>query len=82
MKQRISFNVPNLFKDLKTGTNLIIELRTNDPNKSNVLKSTAWTVMPLFNPADEFNIGRWRLPMYQCPTLLGVDLGQIPKLTH
>ena len=38
--------------------------------------------MPLFNPADELNVGRWKLPLYQMPTPLGINLKQVPDQVH
>lgn len=38
--------------------------------------------MPLYNPAQEPNHGRWRLPVYLPPTKLDLDLKQIPALPH
>jgi len=38
--------------------------------------------MPLFNPADELNVGRWKLPLYKMPTPLGINLKQVPDQEH
>ena len=54
--------------------NMIFEMRTSDPVNPDSLRSTAWTIMPIFNPALEPNFGRWRLPMYKVPTNLAVDI--------
>jgi hypothetical protein len=74
MKQRISFSFSHLLSALEPPVNLIVEIRTSDPNDPMSVKSTAWTVMPLFNPANEPNFGRWRLPVYRIPTNLNIDL--------
>lgn len=61
---------------------MIIEIRTSDPSDPSSLKSAAWTVMPLFNPALEPYYGRWRLPVYSVPTNLAVDTRQIAETQH
>lgn len=38
--------------------------------------------MSLFDPAGDLNIGKWRCPMFKCPTQLGKDIetiGQEPS---
>ena len=65
----------HVLKNVNTSVNLIIEIRTAGITGSmQGLQTTAWTIMPLFNPADEPNIGRWRLPVYKPPTPLSVNL--------
>lgn len=61
---------------------MIIEVRTSDPHEPKSLRSTAWTVMSIFNPAKEPNYGRWRLPVYKVPTNLAIDMRQIPDTVH
>ena len=73
-KQRFLLDFPNLLRGLQPPMNLIIEIRSPDENSRKNFTSTAWTVMPLFNPANELNLGQWRLPVYECPTLLNIDL--------
>lgn len=80
-KQRISFNFSHNLVSLEGPMNLLIEIRTSDPSDSTTLKSTGWTIMPLFNPANEPNFGRWRLPFYRTPTNLSVDIRQVPTMT-
>jgi len=50
-KQRISFNYSHKIASTEPPLNLIIEIRISDPRDPSTLKSTAWTIMPLFNPA-------------------------------
>lgn len=50
-KQRMSFNYTHTLKAQDPPLNLIIEIRVSDPTDPTNIKSTAWTVMPLFNPA-------------------------------
>jgi hypothetical protein len=63
-KQRFAFNYSHALIGLESPVNLIIEIRISDPQNQAGLESVAWTVMPLFNPADEPNTGRWKLPLY------------------
>lgn len=45
------------------------------------MKSVAWTIVSLFDPAGELNVGKWRCPMFKCPTKLGSlveTIGQEP----
>ena len=56
--------------------NLLIEIRNSEGNLN------CWTVMSLYNPAQELNIGRWRLPVYKTPTKLDIDVMQVPALKH
>lgn len=70
MKSRVGFNYNVYFDKLDGPANLIIELRTNDPNVPGTLKSLCWTMLALFDPSGNLNSGRWRLPMYKCPTNL------------
>ena len=74
MKQRVSFNFSHKLTSLVPPVNLIIEIRTSHPSDPMSVKSTAWTVMPLYNPANEENFGRWRLPVYKTPTKLDIDM--------
>jgi hypothetical protein len=78
----MSFRFSQLLTSLDSPLNLIIEIRASDPNRNESLRSTAWTVMPLFNPASEPYYGRWRLPVYKVPTPLSVDMRQIPDTPH
>lgn len=41
------------------------------------LKSVAWTIVSLFDPAGDINFGKWRCPMFKCPTKLGKDVETI-----
>ena len=59
--------------------NMIIEIRVADPRDPSIARSTAWTIMPLYNPAGEPNFGRWRLPVYRLPTKLDVEMKEIPS---
>ena len=80
-KQRIGFNFSQVLTTLTPPLSCVIEVRAADSNGQN-LRSVAWTVMPLFNPAEEPNFGRWRLPTYKVPTNLSVDMRQIPDTPH
>lgn len=82
MKQRVTFNFNQTLTTLTAPLNLIVEVRTSDPINVSSLRSTAWTVMPLFNPALEPNYGRWRLPCYKVPTNLAIDMRQVPDTVH
>ena len=53
--------------------NLIVEMRKFDPAVPNSLKSVAWTIFQIYDPAGDLNVGKWRLPMYKCPTKLGIE---------
>lgn len=81
-KQRLSFHFAQTMTSLQPPLNLIVEMRTSDPITQDSLRSTAWTVMPLFNPALEPNFGRWRCPMYKVPTNLGIDVRSIADAVH
>jgi|LauGreDrversion4_2_1035121.scaffolds.fasta_scaffold45515_3 hypothetical protein len=61
---------------------MIVEVRTSDPRDPKSLRSTGWTVMPIFNPAQEPNYGRWRLPTYKVPTNLSIDMRQVADTVH
>ena len=41
----------------------------------------AWTIISLFNPAGEPEVGRWRCPLYKCPTKLGLDMSEVASET-
>ena len=42
-------------------SNLIVEVRDRQGRKY-------WTVFGLFDPAGVLNEGKWKLPLYPCPT--------------
>ena len=48
----------------------------------NSLKSVAWTIFQLYDPAGDLNAGKWRLPMYRCPTKLGIDIQRVSQEPH
>ena len=73
-KARINFTFSQFFKDLEPPMNLIVEMRKFDPAVPNSLKSVAWTIFQIYDPAGDLNVGKWRLPMYKCPTKLGIDI--------
>ena len=77
-KARINFSYAQFYKDVEPPTNLVIEMRKFDPAVPNSLKSVAWTILQLYDPAGELVTGKWRLPMYRCPTKLGIDIHRIP----
>ena len=45
------------------------------------MKSVAWTIVSLFDPSGEIQTGRWRCPLFNCPTKLGQDIGLIARET-
>lgn len=82
MKQKVMFSFSQLLTSLKAPLNLIIEIRTSDPTDPTSLRSTGWTVIPIFNQTFEPNYGRWRLPVYQVPTNLAIDVRRISDSVH
>ena len=54
--------------------NLIVELRSKVNQNDEFVKSQAWTIIPLYDPAGDLLVGKWRCPMYKCPTKLGLDI--------
>jgi hypothetical protein len=81
-KQRIAFNYSYSLPEHEPPLNVVIEIRVSNPDNLSQVASVCWTVMPLYNPAQEPNYGRWRLPVYLPPTKLDLDLKQIPALPH
>ena len=79
---RINFNFSQFYKDIEPPTNLVVEMRKFDPAVPNSLKSVAWTILQLYDPAGELCVGKWKLPMYKCPTKLGIDIHRIPQEPH
>ena len=39
----------------------------------------AWTIFSLFDPAGDLNVGKWRAPMFRCPTKLGASIEAISQ---
>ena len=39
----------------------------------------AWTIISLFDPAGDLNVGKWRAPMFKCPTKLGTKIEMISQ---
>lgn len=68
---RINFLTKHEYRDIEAPANLIIEIRKFDPAVQQSLKSVAWTIVSLYDPAGDLNIGKWRAPMFNCPTKLG-----------
>ena len=81
-KARVNFNFTQFYKDLEPPMNLIIEMRKFDPAVPNSLKSVAWTIFQIYDPAGDLNVGKWRLPTYKCPTKLGIDIQRIGQEPH
>lgn len=77
MLVRLNFNYAHQLDDIGSPANLIIELRKFDPMVANSLKSVAWTILQLYDPAGQLSVGKWRLPMYKTPTRLGADISRI-----
>ena len=48
---RINFNYAHLLEEIGSPANLIVEMRKFDPMVENSLKSVAWTVLQLYDPA-------------------------------
>ena len=71
---RINFLAKHEYKDIDAPVNLIVEVRKFDPAVPHSLKSLAWTIISLFDPAGDLNVGKWRAPMLKCPTKLGVHI--------
>jgi hypothetical protein len=67
-------------KDCITGmtapSNIIFEVRVSEGNEPP--SSRYWTVFGVFNPQNKLNIGRWRLPLYECPTELNTKMEDVP----
>lgn len=42
--------------------------------------SKFWTVFSIFDPAGNLNKGWWRLPLYECPTNLNIQMTQVPQM--
>lgn len=53
MKTRITFAEISILENLEEGTNVIVEVRTADPMAPKSVKSIAWTVFALHDPAGE-----------------------------
>lgn len=51
MLTRINFNYAHHLEDIGSPANLIIEMRKYDPMVENSLKSVAWTILQLYDPA-------------------------------
>ena len=79
---RINFNFSQYYKEIEPPANLVVEMRQYDPAVPNSLKSVAWTILQLYDPAGDLCAGKWRLPMYRCPTKLGLDIHRIPQEPH
>lgn len=39
----------------------------------------AWTIISLFDPAGDVNVGKWRVPMFRCPTKLGIAVETVSQ---
>ena len=74
---RISFVGRHNYEDVQAPLNLIVELRKFIPNVQQSLKSVAWTIFSLYDPAGDLNIGKWRAPMFKCPTKLGITIDTV-----
>jgi hypothetical protein len=48
---RINFNYAHHLEDIGSPANLIVEMRKYDPMVENSLKSVAWTILQLYDPA-------------------------------
>ena len=78
-KARINFNFSQYYKEIEPPATLVVEMRRFDPAMPNSLKSVAWTILQLYDPAGDLCAGKWRLPMYKCPTKLGIDIHRITQ---
>lgn len=79
---RINFNYAHHLEDIGSPANLIVEMRKYDPMVENSLKSVAWTILQLYDPAGQLSVGKWRLPMYKIPTKLGIDISRVAAELH
>ena len=77
MMVRVNFSYAHLLEDVGSPANLIVEMRKFDPMVPHSLKSLAWTVLQLYDPAGQLSIGNWKLPMYRTPTKLGIDIAKV-----
>ena len=68
---RLHYLQKHEYRGIDAPCNLIVEVRKFEPNVELTLKSVAWTIISLFDPAGELNVGKWRCPMFKCPTKLG-----------
>ena len=80
-KARVSFNYSSLLTDIFSPCNIIIEVRALDPTSQH-LHSVGWTIMPIHNPSNQVNYGRWKLPIYMVPTMTETDVRHIQNLKH
>ena len=74
---RINFGARHEYTDIIAPCNLIVEVRKSDPAVQDSLKSVAWTMFALFDPAGDLNYGKWKAPMFKCPTKLQTDIETI-----
>jgi len=68
---RLNYLQKHEYKRIDAPCNLIVEIRKFEPNVELTLRSVAWTIISLFDPAGDLNVGMWRCPMFKCPTKLG-----------
>ena len=76
---RINFGARHEYTDITAPCNLVVEVRKSDPAVQDSLKSVAWTMFALFDPAGDLNYGKWRAPMFTCPTKLQTDIETIAQ---
>ena len=74
-----------LLKGIKShpSCNLIIEVQVPkviDEYEPPKWVAYGWTLINLFDYKRDLNVGIWRLPLYQCPTLVQIDVRDIPSL--
>jgi hypothetical protein len=64
---RAFFNFSQNIQDVEPPANLVIEVRAADTSQVRPT-SKYWSIFGLYDPAGALNIGRWKLPLYSCPT--------------
>jgi hypothetical protein len=80
----VSVNKSNLIKGIKghPSCNLVIEVQVPkiDAYGDTTWVAYGWTILNLFDFKRDVNAGIWRLPLYQCPTLVQLDVRDINTL--
>lgn len=76
---RLDFSAMHRYKAIGAPCNMVVEVRKFDSSLPQSLKSVAWTIISLFDPAGQLQVGRWRCPLYLCPTRLGQDIFEIAR---
>ena len=76
---RINFLNKQEYRDIEAPVNLIVEFRKFEPGVQQSLKSIAWTIISLYDPAGDLCVGKWRAPMFRCPTKLGIPIEMIAQ---